>query len=188
MRYLLAEPKLPTVDGAIMQSAVSDREGLLQFVDPSDYDSSCKLAKSFVDDGRGHDILPSSATKTMYPAAPISAQRFLDLASPGPEHAGADDLFSSDFDDARLEKTFGKLGQSGSRIAFLIGSRDQYVPASVDKVGMVDRWHKHVGQGGGLIDEASGVVEGASHTLADGGKSLDDLVDRIIAFLGRLDG
>ena len=187
MRYLLAEPKLPHVDGAVMQSAVSDREGLLQFVDPKDYDSTCKLAKDYVRDGRGNDILPSKATNTMFPSAPLSAQRFLDLASPGPEHAGADDLFSSDLDESRLEATFGKLGQSGSRIAILFGSRDQYVPASVDRVRMVENWHQHVKRGGGVVDEASGVIEGASHTLVEGGKPLEDLVERTLGFLGRLD-
>lgn len=188
MTYLLSEPKLQPIDGGIMQASASDREAVSYFISQLEYDSACKLAQSFVDEGRPDDVLPFSATKTVFQNAPISARRWLSLASPGPDHAGEDDLFSSDFDDKRLARTFGKLGKTGTRVAFLFSGEDQLVPESIDKAMLVERWHKHVKQGGGTVDEASGVVEMASHTLEEGGDALDDVVKRIVGFLGRLDG
>ena len=187
MHYLLSKPALPKVDGAIFQASASDREVMTMFLPPSSYDSSCALAQSYIDEGRADDILPFSATKLLFMSAPVSAKRFLSLASPGPLHAGEDDYFSSDLEDKRLEKTFGALGKTVTRLSFLFSGRDQYVPSTVDKMKMVERWHEHVRRGGGVIDERSGVVGGATHTLKEGGKGLEDLVKRVVGFLERLD-
>ena len=185
MHYLLSQPKLPEIDGAIFQGSVSDREALKMSIPPSSYDAACHLAQKYIDEGRGDDILPFSVTKVIFASAPVSAKRFLSLASPGPLHEGEDDYFSSDLADERLEKTFGKLG--GMRVCFLFGGSDQYVPESVDKVRMVERWHEYVEKGGGVVDEGSGVVDEATHTLVEGGKGLEDLVARVVGFLERLE-
>ena len=154
---------------------------------PSFYHAACHLAQKYIDEDRGKDILPFSATKPIFASAPVSAKRFVSLASPGPLHEGEDDHFSSDLADERLEMTFGKLGSMGLRISFLFGGRDQYVPERVDKVGMVERWCAFVRRGGGVVDEGSGVVDGATHTLIEGGKGLEDLVKRVVGFLERLE-
>ena len=187
MHYLLSENKLPPIDGGILQSGISDRELLtsLGLISREKYDSACKLAQSYVDKGQGDDILPYSVTRPAFQSAPVSARRWLSLASPGPLHDGEDDYFSSDFDDQRLAKTFGKMGKGGMRLMFLFGGADQYVPGHVDREKLVGRWHHHVRQGGGIIDEGSGIVEKASHTLEEGGEGMDDLVARVVAFLKR---
>ena len=187
MHYLLSKPALPKVDGAIFQASASDREVMTMFLPPSSYDSRCALAQSYIDEGRADDILPFSATKSLFMSAPVSAKRFLSLASPGPLYGGEDDYFSSDLEDERLEKTFGALGKMVTRLSFLFSGRDQYVPGTVDKMKMVERWHEHVRRGGGVIDESSGVVGGATHTLKEGGKGLEDLVKRVVRFLERLE-
>ncbi|KAL2052459.1 hypothetical protein ABVK25_007331 [Lepraria finkii] len=187
MHYLLSKPALPKVDGAIFQASASDREVMTMFLPPSSYDSRCALAQSYMDEGRADDILPFSATKSLFMSAPVSAKRFLSLASPGPLYGGEDDYFSSDLEDERLEKTFGALGKMVTRLSFLFSGRDQYVPGTVDKMKMVERWHEHVRRGGGVIDESSGVVGGATHTLKEGGKGLEDLVKRVVRFLERLE-
>ena len=105
------------------------------------------------------------------------------LASPPPDHVGEDDYFSSDLDDSKLERTFGRLGKAGAKIMFLYSGEDQYVPDAVDKGKLVRRWHEHVKRGGGVIDPRSGIIEEASHTLQEGGDGLDDLVTRVLGFL-----
>ena len=187
MHYLLSRPSLPEIDGVIFQGSVSDRETLTMSLPHAEYEAACQHAQKYIDEGRGEDILPFSITESSFTSAPVSAKRFLSLASPGPLHAGEDDYFSSDLADERLEKTFGVLRSTGTRICFLFSGSDQYVPDSVDKVKMVERWHDYVRNGSSVVDEASGVVDGATHTLSEGGKGLEDLVKRVIGFLERLE-
>ena len=187
MHYLLSQPILPDIDGAIFQGSVSDRETLTMSLPHSEYEAACLLAQKYIDEGRGEDILPFSVTKSSFTSAPVSAKRFLSLASPGPLHAGEDDYFSSDLADEKLEKTFGALRNMAVRICFLYSGSDQYVPESVDKVRTVERWHEYVRNGSSVVDEGSGVVDGATHTLIEGGKGLEDLVKRVVGFLERLE-
>ncbi|KAK4690232.1 hypothetical protein P7C71_g6507, partial [Lecanoromycetidae sp. Uapishka_2] len=108
MHYLLSLPPSPKIDGATMQGSISDREAMVAELAPSIYSSTCALAQTLVDEGRGSDILPATATVSMFMSAPVSANRWLSLASP--DHAGEDDYFSSDLPDETLERTFGFIG------------------------------------------------------------------------------
>ena len=81
--------------------------------DPADLNKGVELAQRYVREGKENDVLPNEATGMLFPA-PMSAKRYLSLISPGPEHAGEDDYFSSDFDDERLKGTFGKVGRTGT--------------------------------------------------------------------------
>ena len=125
-------------------------------------------------------------TAALFETVPLSAKRWISLASPGPHHDGEDDYFSSDFDDGRLNRTFGRLGKTGKKVSFLYSGSDQHVPGTIDKLKLVEKWHEQVRRGGGIIDQGSGVVQGASHTLKEGGRSLENLVERVIGFLERL--
>ena len=185
MHYLLSDSGLPSIDGGILQGSASDREAIDLYVTQAEYDSVCKMAQSYIDEGRGGDILPFSTTESIFKHAPVSAKRWLSLASPGPLHNGEDDYFSSDLDDGRLERTFGRVGKHGTRLMFLFGSEDQYVPDTVDKAKLVERWHHHIKQGGGVVDLGSGVVEGASHTLQGDDEALEGLISRVLEFLKR---
>ena len=187
MHYSIAPGSRPKIHGAVFQAPASDREALTTVVSPDDYQSACAVAQSYISDGRGDDVLPFKLTTSSFQTAPISARRWISLASPGPDHEGEDDYFSSDFDDERLSRTFGQLGKTGKRVMFLFSGNDQYVPSAIDKSKLVDQWHKHVKQGGGRIDEGSGVVQGASHTLKEGGQPLENLVRRVVCFLDRLE-
>ena len=187
MHYSVSPGPRPKIHGAILQAPASDRQALTTLVSPDDYASACAVAQLYISDGRGEDILPFKLTTSSFQTAPISARRWNSLASPGPDHEGEDDYFSSDFDNERLDKTFGQLGKTGNRIMFLYSGSDEYMPSAIDKSKLVDQWHKHVRRGGGRIDEDSGVVRGASHTLKEGGEPLDNLVRRVTAFLHRLE-
>lgn len=177
----------PKIDGAVFQASVSDRETLASILSSDDYRSTCAVAQSYISEGRGEDILPFEMTTSSFQTTPLSARRWISLASPGPDHEGEDDYFSSDFDDERLSKVFGELGKSGKRVSFLYSGSDQYVPSTIDKVKLVEKWHEHVKRFGGRIDEESGIMRGASHTLKEGGEPLEDLVARVIGFLERLE-
>ena len=171
----------PPIDGGILQAPVSDREALLMMMDPKLYRSSCIAARKMVDEGKGEEILSKRETGNAFPA-PCTARRWLSLASPN--HDGEDDYFSSDLGDERLEKSFGKLPRV-SPLCVLMSEKDEYVPRSVDKKGVMERWVSMVKKGEGSIDEVnSGVVARASHNLVkDGGEIVGGLVTRVLGFL-----
>ncbi|MCJ1307453.1 hypothetical protein MMC25_001099 [Agyrium rufum] len=181
---VLARPK---IDGGIMQASVSDREALIMLLPSRQYEASVKIAQVYISQNRGEDILPSWATAGFL-NVPVSARRWLSLASPGPDHAGEDDFFSSDLPDSRIKETFGKMSHGGDvRISILMSGEDQFVPKEVDKKTMVSKWEAAVKAGEGLLDEDSGIVEGANHNL-DGVPEhvTEDLVRRVIGFVERV--
>ena len=194
MHYLLSPgfDARPKIDGAVLQASVSDRESMLTMLGQETYDSGVKVAQAYVEDGRGEDILPCSVTE-MFPRTPISARRWLSLTSPGPEHDGEDDYFSSDFSDERLKGTFGKIGATGVPICFAFSGADEYVPGFVDKEGLVAKWERIIREGGGVVDEASGVVRGATHNVAKSAgertteDSVQDLLTRVVSFAQRME-
>ncbi|MCJ1473752.1 hypothetical protein MMC13_002403 [Lambiella insularis] len=192
MHYLLSplqtgEAARPRLAGAILQAGVSDRQFLEVLYSKDVYESSVKLAQSYVDEGRSEDVLPTSSTGAFF-QAPVSARRWLSLASPPPAHDGQDDYFSSDFTDERLKQTFGRIGITGTPVQILYGDKDQYVPDSVDKARLVERWERHIRQGKGVVDEESGIVEGASHSLDDASvEVVGKMVRRVVGFLCRIE-
>ena len=186
MHYLLLPGEQPKIDGAIMQGCVSDREGMVMHMGAHVLDRSVKLAQQYVRAGKERDVLPESATIGFIPA-PVSAKRFLSLASPAPDFAGEDDYFSSDLGDERLSQTFGKIGKAGTPLCILYGEKDQHVPDFVDKAALVKRWMTHVQRGGGVVDQGSGVVPGATHTLKEFGPPMEDLLSRAMRFLDKVE-
>lgn len=184
MHYLLSAGS-PSIEGAIMQASISDREAMTMTLPSDTYESICKMAQEYVASEKGEHILPLSTTESIFDVVPVSARRWLSLASPG--HDGEDDYFSSDLGDERLEQTFGRIGKTDARLCFLYGGEDQYVPDIVDKEKLLKRWHRMIQKVGGKVDESSGNVLGASHTLKEGGPGLDELVRRVLGFVERID-
>lgn len=186
IHYLVSGAQTPKIDGGILLSGISDREAFAANLPKSAYDHSVKVAQEYIDDGRGGDCLPSSITGSIFPG-PVSAKRWISLMSPGPDHAGEDDYFSSDFDDDRLRGTFGKIGGTGTPVSILFGGSDEHVPNSVDKGRLISRWSKIIEDGGGVIDKDSGIIPEATHTLNEVGTPLEERLRRITGFLGRID-
>ena len=186
MHYLISAGERPRIDGGIMQSGVSDREGFEMFMTPKLLNESVRVAQHYVRERRENDVLPGYLTNTILTAS-ISAKRWLSLVSPGPEHAGEDDYFSSDFDDERLRGTFGKLGHTKTPMCILYGAKDSFVPEGVNKVELVEKWKRHIRDGGGVVGEGSGVVPEMSHTVKELGPPLDDMIKRIYKFLLRIE-
>ncbi len=171
----------PTIEGGILQAPASDRESLVMSMEPELYRSSCIAAQKMVDEGNGEEILPTRETGNVLPA-PCTAKRWLSMASPN--HDGDDDYFSSDLKDEQLEKAFGRL-PGRTRLCVLMSGNDEYVPKSVDKDGLIERWTEIVKRGEGRVDEVhSCVVKGASHNFGNNGEEVvGELVRRVVGFL-----
>ena len=192
MHYLLSpldktEAPRPHLAGGILQAGVSDRESMAMLLPQGLYDSSVQVAQSYIKEGRGEDVLPMASTGG-FMNVPISARRWLALASPPPAHNGEDDYFSSDLPYDRLKGTFGRIGATGTHMQILFGEKDQYVPRFVDKKRLVEKWERVIRGGGGVVDRESGIVVGANHNLDNASEEVvHDLVRRVIGFLGRIE-
>ncbi|KAI9796258.1 MAG: hypothetical protein M1833_006427 [Piccolia ochrophora] len=189
MEYLTGDDAetRPPLDGAILQAPASDREGMLMTMKREDYDFLVDTARRWVAEGKGEDIMPRDMIAETFVDAPCSARRWLSLASP--DKSGDEDFFSSDLADEQLARTFGRVKPT-TPLCVLFGEKDQFVAESVDKERLVRRWADAVKRGGGVVDEATfGVVKGASHNLrGDPDAVVDDMVDRVVSFLSRVDG
>ncbi|OJJ42469.1 hypothetical protein ASPZODRAFT_20439 [Penicilliopsis zonata CBS 506.65] len=191
LTYLLA-PGVPRVRAGILQAPVSDREALSLLMAPGQLREAIQAAQAISSAENGKDKDKDGRKTTLPPhllpsfmAVPMTAYRFLSLASPN--HDGDDDLFSSDLTDAQLARTFGAI-PAATPLCILYSGSDQFVPDTVDKEALVQRWIAASRAGTGAVDEAfSGVVPGATHTMEGAPQaSLDDFFDRVGWFLQKL--
>jgi hypothetical protein len=171
-----------------LQAPVSDREAI-----------EADLPRAFVQEANQHalklcrekkdmDMMPFRFTSALFGRTAVTARRWVDIASPGPNHDGADDFFSSDFDEERLKGSFGKL-PGKTPVLILFSGEEENVSKDLDKEGLVKKWTGVAKTAGASIDEQNGgVVPGASHNLNGNPESVvQDLVGRVLAFVGRLD-
>ena len=151
-------------------------------MDPALYKTSCEAAQKMIETGNGDEILSSKETKNFFGQAPVTARRWISLASPN--HDGDDDYFSSDLSDEQLLKSFGTLPKE-TPLCVLISGNDEYMPKTLDKEALLRRWVDITKKGEGRIDEIqSGILEGASHNLAgDKEEIVEGLVKRVLGFL-----
>ncbi|KAL8898954.1 MAG: hypothetical protein Q9207_006444 [Kuettlingeria erythrocarpa] len=180
--YCSFEGSRPLVDGAILQAPVSDREAFEFFFKPEDYRKHNELAQQMCKEGRAEEMLPNHVSLPIL-GARCTARRWLSLTSPGPEHAGEDDMFSSDLDDRRFQLTFGVAGKRGVALMILYSGNDGFVPAKVDKEALVARMEKAFMDAGGKLGKRSGILPGASHTVKEEGMVRQDLHERVTHFL-----
>jgi pimeloyl-ACP methyl ester carboxylesterase len=173
------------LDGVILQAPVSDREALGSSLEES-YDVIIKMAQSYMDQGRGEDVLPLSLGRSIFGRTPISAYRWLSLLSPNKD--GDDDYFSSDLPTERLQQSFGNFKKQ-TPLLILCSGEDQNVPAHIDVSGLINRWTQVVEAGGGVVDlENSGIIKGAHHNFEeDDDEILNNLFERVIRFLEKVD-
>ncbi|KAF7169179.1 hypothetical protein CNMCM5623_001953 [Aspergillus felis] len=193
LHYLYTQGNRPVVDGAIMQAPVSDREALLaETRKPGDVGAEAKGSwEQLVSLARqapvGDIILPLNlSSKVGLPPDPVSARRFLSLASPdSPGQPAEDDLFSSDLTDQRLRETFGAVATRGllrSKLLVLYSGNDEFAAPWVDKEALMARWREATDAGkAGTWDLNSGVIPGASHNVNDQGQA--DLAERVTRYL-----
>jgi len=190
MEYLVGEDAQSRegVDGAVLQGGVSDREAWADMLSAEEekraFDGIVCKAKEMIDAGDERGIVPMKdnvVAKEL--GAPMSAYRTYSLLAKG----GDDDYFSSDLSDVHFATTFGKIPHA-TRMCLLLGAEDPYVPKSVDKTALLQRWTRIVREGEGEVDEKhGGIVEGAHHNLnGDPEEVVKGLVERVVGFVGGL--
>ncbi|KAK0258478.1 hypothetical protein LTS16_001405 [Friedmanniomyces endolithicus] len=188
MEYLVGagSSQRPAVEGVVLQAPVSDREALGAAMAGAALREANEIAVGMCEDGREGDGLPNRLTRGVFGRIGITARRWVDIAMEG----GADDYFSSDLTDEELRGTFGRVGAGGTPVLVLFSGCEENVAEGLDKEGLVGRWMGVVEGGGGRVDRVDGgVVPGATHNLNGCSEAVvDDLVQRVVRFIGRLDG
>ncbi|CAN9160300.1 unnamed protein product [Alternaria alternata] len=191
MEYMLGkghEGREP-LDGVILQGGVSDREAWEDYYKEGDkrkeLEEAIRKSKELIDMGKAKEILsPESNAVFKDMGGPLNAYRAYSLLAKG----GDDDYFSSDLSDEHFATTFGKIPKS-TPVCFLLGSKDPYVPAKIDRAALLQRWTRIIREGGGVVDdEDGGVIPGAHHNLDDDPEEVvQDLVKRVCGFVTGLD-
>lgn len=173
----------PKLAGAVLQASVSDREAYLTMNSKDVWNESLVHAKSIITDSTtdaNYEVMPYKYCKTFF-GAPISATRWKSLL----DVRGDDDFFSSDLDETDFAKTFGKVSDYGltGKLLLLYSGADEFVPESVDKKQMVEKWKNSTSQE--IWSKYSGVVNGATHNCGPTSQSgaLEDLVSRVKSFV-----
>lgn len=190
MQYLTGAgaDQRPHVDGAVLQAPVSDREALQQELPKAFLQEADQLALKLCREKKDKDIIPNRLTSPLFGKTAVSARRWVDISSPGPDHRGADDFFSSDFDVDRLKESFGKL-PAKTPVLILFSGSEENVASDLNKEALVKKWTGVAKDAGANIDDTNGgVVAGASHNLnGNPDNVVQDLVRRVLGFVNRLD-
>ncbi|KAF4472310.1 UPF0613 [Fusarium albosuccineum] len=166
-----AKHKNEPVDGFIMQGPISDRE-TLDLIMPNPQ-PSLDLAAKMIEEGRAGDCMPFDKIPAVL-GAPISAYRFMSLASKG----GDDDYFSSDLDEETIKKNWSRFEKP---VLVLHSEKDEYVPERIDQAAR----NKQYREANPVVSPLSGLIPGASHTV-DQPEAQDWLSKRVVEFLGTL--
>lgn len=190
MQYLTGAgaDQRPHVDGAVLQAPVSDREAIEADLPKSYVQEANQLALKLCREKKDKEIMPHRLTSSLFGRTAVSARRWVDIASPGPDHRGAEDFFSSDFEEDRVKEVFGKL-PAKTAVLILFSGSEENVSSSLDKEALVKKWTSVAKEAGASIDDKNGgVVPGASHNLNGNDDSVvQDLVRRVLGFIGRLE-
>lgn len=190
MEYIVGKnmEKRPSVDGIILQAPVSDRDALENELPQAHKHEADQLALKMCREGHDKDAMPNRLTKPIFGRIAITARRWLDISSPGPDHSGADDYFSFEHAMERLQGTFGKLPPS-TPLLILHGGKDESLAPKVAAAKQIQTWSKVVKESGGNVDDTnSGIVEGASHNLNGNPEQVvQDLIRRVLGFISKID-
>ncbi|PSN65823.1 DUF1749-domain-containing protein [Corynespora cassiicola Philippines] len=188
MEYVVGEGRAGRkgIDGAVLQGGVSDVEAWEDMVagdkaQREDFDRIVGQARGMVEEGKGKEIMPMEGNFVAQALkAPMSAYRTYSLLVKGQD----DDYFSSDLSEERLKNTFGKIPKS-TPFMFLLGDKDPFVPASIDKATLIQRWTDVIRSGGGTVDDKNGgILPDAQHSLRDNTEEVrQDLANRVVRFL-----
>lgn len=172
-------------DGLILQAPISDREAMLINMSRADYDKANAAAQSMMEAGKSDSCLDLSLTRDFMPDVPVSAQRWLSLASP--DGNGVDDYFSSDASAEKLVRTFGRLGMAlgSAPIRIIFCEEDEYLADHIDVIEMQCRWREAIQSRNGVFQKANlQPLAGASHNLASSPPHIvQALCNRVVDYL-----
>lgn len=173
---LLKDSKNPQIhlDGGILQAPVSDSEAAAQDISPKELSDYLHLASDLINQGKGDQLMHEEAQKLF--DSPINAYRFHSLAS----NRGDDDYFSTYLNEDDFKQSFGLIDVP---ILILYGEKDEFVPKSTDREGLVTRWKNSTDPK--FWSPFSKVLKGASHNVGPGSDegAVDDLIDTVQKFI-----
>lgn len=172
------KPEVHDVDGGILQAPVSDVEAFKMGCSNID-ELTTRVYDEYISQGKGEHILPQEFRKAAFYTA-ITANRFYSLAHP----RGDDDYFSSYLTSEDYAKTFGKLS---TPILVLYGSKDEFVPPSVDRQKLIDSWKANISEEK-FWSPLSKVLPGAIHNVGPGSDedSVKILLESVKNFLNTI--
>ncbi|KAF3013800.1 hypothetical protein E8E14_011494 [Neopestalotiopsis sp. 37M] len=169
-----AYPDLAEVEALILQAPVADRGAFEMVLGRQLLDESVRVAKDLIDAGNGSAIVPIKETQNIFGV--VSAQRWYALAAAD----GEDNYFSPDLTDAVAGPYWSRIKKP---LLILQSGSDEYMPPSVDKMGLVEKWKSLCRPG--IASDLSGCIPGADHRVetADSEKWL---VETVVKFLDSL--
>ncbi|ODV78495.1 DUF1749-domain-containing protein [Suhomyces tanzawaensis NRRL Y-17324] len=180
MEYLSKASRQPgfdaPVDAGILQAPVSDYEGI---GGPKLNALAEEVYQDYILKGNLDHILPEKFRKAVF-GTPITAYRFYSLCHP----RGDDDYFSSYLTEADYAQTFGVVNRP---LLVLYGSKDEFVPATVDKDKLVTHWKQATDPK--YWSPLSKVLQGATHAIdsnSDEG-TREDFINTVIKFLATIE-
>lgn len=124
---------------------------------PDELVKSTQHAQGMIAEGKQQDAMPMSLVPSVF-TSPITAYRWNSLAAKG----GDDDYFSADLDDTTIGATFGRFDKP---VLILPGEKDELVPPSVDRKGLLSRWIRACPAG--LVSELSSFVPQGDHSISN---------------------
>jgi pimeloyl-ACP methyl ester carboxylesterase len=128
-------------------------------------------ADSMIASSNKDEIMPKALIPPIF-SSPITAYRWYSLIAPG----GDDDFFSSEIEDAALERKFAGLTVP---TLIMVSEKDEMVPETVDKRALLDRW---VAATPGVVRDLCGINPGADHGVS-GEEEGKWFAEKALAFL-----
>ncbi|KAL6944956.1 hypothetical protein ACO0QE_002398 [Hanseniaspora vineae] len=157
------------VQAGIMQASISDRESFN--VSKSEKGQKLnQIAEDLVAQGKGNTLLSDEHCKFAW-NTPITAYRWTSLMG----KFGDDDYFSSDLTQKEL-----KFGQISVPFLICYSEKDEFVPADVDKIALLQKWREASDER--YWSKHSGLIKNANHNVKDL-ESQEDLFKKVVGFI-----
>ncbi|KAI5928754.1 hypothetical protein F4810DRAFT_645181 [Camillea tinctor] len=158
MEYTSPDHTAAPVEGYILQAPACDRDSILLEMGESKLDQSIRVAKNLIDTGKELDRMPLAYLPDSFLNVPISAWRWYALGATD----GEDNYFSPDLPENVAMLYWNRIDKP---IMVLHSGNDEYVPKSVDKESLIQRWRTLCQPG--IASELSGVIPGACHRVEE---------------------
>ncbi|KAI0166094.1 hypothetical protein GGR57DRAFT_445280 [Xylariaceae sp. FL1272] len=148
----------PPVEGYILQGPVCDADAIAMSTDHSALQASIKFAEQYMSNGKGLECMPRELLPVFFQDTPITAQRWYALCAPD----GEDNYFSPTLPDEVASQYWKRVDKP---LLILHSGSDEFVPKTVDKDGLVERWKASCIPG--IASELSGTIPGAGHRVEE---------------------
>ncbi|KAI1268307.1 dolichol-phosphate mannosyltransferase [Xylariaceae sp. FL1019] len=158
MEYTASIHNAPPVEGFILQGPVFDGDAIAMSMDESALQASIKFAEQCISSGKGLECMPRELLPVFFRETPITAHRWYALCAPD----GEDNYFSPNLPDEVASQYWNRVDKP---LLILHSGSDEFVPETVDKAGLVERWRAMCAPG--IVSELSGTIPEAGHRVEE---------------------